>query len=888
MSGGELEFIDIFTLAVYFLAIWYAGRLSNLVGLSSIPAEIGVGILFGPEGLDLVSEFSHDYIPLSFMGYIGVSLVIFESGMHLDVSRVLNWETGGNAVIVAIFGTCLPIFLGIAFFTALGFDAYPDGLAAGFSLAPTSVGISLSLLTKAKQLQSHYGQVIISAAFLDDIFSIICLVVLINLAAGAFNPVTHVVYPLLQAFALVIGCAACSVLAMPQVMAFVLETRSCLRYISDEHRSMNVKDETHLSIMFVSFVMFSWIGDLIGSSLLGAFAAGMLFSNVPRSAIIWSRQFKRGVAFLMKIFFAATVAFSIPLSTLFTAEAVWKGLIIGAIPCLLSKLCSGVFVGAERWVIGVAMMARGEFAYLVADQAFSEEQLTKVGYSVVVWALLWATMIAPVAFGHVLQSYVTEEFRITGDGKGRATRIGGGNFSGESSFIIRLTGSHHMGMVREIIDSLHSQDLDVLQSSTESDGIIATGTFVVAPRQAMIFKKNLKAGKSMLDMSEAKQRKYRMVTDLDDEKLDQIAETLKETINDQHAVVLFEATEKESEVNQLTVVEIKLFGEHDSGILKEITNFLMIDCELDVRKSIVEKTAEDIDYSVFYCSRRVEGDEEAQQNAEVDNAKAAIDALNDDGGGGIQLTREKSNSKIVNVARQLSSSIIKAPREKSNSDIIKATREQSAIRVSREGSSTGVIEAPRQRSAASIALQMPQTLERTIAVVPKGKSNPSTPVSHKSAAGAAAHGGAGGDASTSSQPSTPGGGEHKKAGYASALAAGDSSRKLVGGSGGSVIKEITSTFTAEQRDLIREGIRQIYADHGLSGGSALVKMIHEEEVGATMTAADFLKGKKRSMMIGNKMVTTGSAEPMAEEDLLDGITVVHSGKGGYMDDSIKA
>ena len=173
------------------------------------------------------------------------------------------------------------------------------------------------------------------------------------------------------------------------------------------------------------------------------------------------------------------------------------------------------------------MMARGEFAYLVAEQANTLGMLSDIGYSVIVWSLLWATVLAPMVFSSVLKRFIISQFK-SGEGLGRAPRIGGGNFSGESSFIIRLTGTHHVGMVREICDTLSSQALDVLQSSTETDGIISTGTFVVAPREAIIYQRKHKAqGKlinskpsfdgqsnnNLLETMNAKDlRKYRIAT----------------------------------------------------------------------------------------------------------------------------------------------------------------------------------------------------------------------------------------------------------------------------------------------------------------------------------------------------------------------------------------
>jgi len=77
------------------------------------------------------------------------------------------------------------------------------------------------------------------------------------------------------------------------------------------------------------------------------------------------------------------------------------------------------------WVIGFAMVGRGEFAYLVAETSKStcfygnsdheiDRRLIEVGsckkflmsegcFAVVVWALLFATIMAPNAFQYVLK-----------------------------------------------------------------------------------------------------------------------------------------------------------------------------------------------------------------------------------------------------------------------------------------------------------------------------------------------------------------------------------------------------------------------------------------------------------------------------------------------------
>jgi Kef-type K+ transport system membrane component KefB len=275
-----------------------------------------------------------------------------------------------------------------------------------------------------------------SAAFLDDIFSIICLVVMTNLAGGELNIPKHVIAPLVSAMAFVGIGVASSVFIMPRLTSYLLDSSGrAIRFFEVGTRSMGLKDEIHMFYMIVAYLLLSWLGHVIGSALLGAFVAGVLFSDVPRSHLVWEKQFKRITRWLLRIFFSATVGFTINISDLFSAQAFWRGAIMAVGPCLLTKVSAGMFVGRGRWVVGVAMMARGEFAYLVAEKAHSLDLITPSQYAVVVWSLLWATIIAPLAFDKVLKQFIQEEF--SKGSNARSHRIGGDQFSGESSFIIR-------------------------------------------------------------------------------------------------------------------------------------------------------------------------------------------------------------------------------------------------------------------------------------------------------------------------------------------------------------------------------------------------------------------------------------------------------------------
>ena len=128
----------------------------------------------------------------------------------------------------------------------------------------------------------------------------------------------------------------------------------------------------------------------------------VVFVQVSRSMYVWRRQLKRIVSWLIRFFFACSVAFTIPVAQLFSVKAFWQGCLFALLPTVLGKLLAGLCAWKYKWVVGVAMVGRGEFAYLVAQQAKANNLLTEELYAVVVWALLLAVVIAPLAFRSVL------------------------------------------------------------------------------------------------------------------------------------------------------------------------------------------------------------------------------------------------------------------------------------------------------------------------------------------------------------------------------------------------------------------------------------------------------------------------------------------------------
>merc|ERR1712137_277643 len=139
--------------------------------------------------------------------------------------------------------------------------------------------------------------------------------------------------------------------------------------------------------------------------------AGMSFaclSNDHHAHHVWVKQTKRATSWMIRIFFAATVAFSIPISKLLSIEAFLKGSVMGIGPCILTKVLCAPFMGPAKFVIGWAMVGRAEFAYLIAQMAAAANMIDSETFSIVIWALLYATIFAPFVFRKVLDKYVVK------------------------------------------------------------------------------------------------------------------------------------------------------------------------------------------------------------------------------------------------------------------------------------------------------------------------------------------------------------------------------------------------------------------------------------------------------------------------------------------------
>jgi Kef-type K+ transport system membrane component KefB len=331
------------------------------------------------------------------VGHAGVAMMIFESGMHFNFEQART--VGPKACAVAVLGTFLPIIFGTLLTVGFGFKLFPDGLSVGVALAPTSIGMALKLLHEVSALQTSFGQVVMTAAFVDDVLSLILFSILFSLR-GEITPWTFM--PLVGGCLFMAVAIAACVKVWPRLLAWIFskipETKADAK--------VTRHDEVMWLLMFVTLAIYAQITHWCGTHLWGCFIAGMSFSHDHHAHHVWVRQVKRVSCWFMRLFFACTLAWAIPIDALFEWDAIWMGFLMGVGPCVLTKVLCGPFMGDARWVIGWAMVGRAEFAYFIAIMAKSVKMMEDEVFAIIIWALIYATIFAPLVFRKVLSNYL--------------------------------------------------------------------------------------------------------------------------------------------------------------------------------------------------------------------------------------------------------------------------------------------------------------------------------------------------------------------------------------------------------------------------------------------------------------------------------------------------
>jgi len=379
---------------LYLLVILLTARVfAELATRLQAPAVIGelfAGVVLGPSLLGWVEPVE----AIKLMAEIGIILLLFEVGLETDIKRLVR--TGLKSFVVAIAGFVLPLLFGFA----LGYWVFDLSLLVslfiGGTLTATSIGITVRVLTDLKRQQAPEGQIVLGAAVLDDVLGVVLLALLyefsISSGVGLLNAGKVLVF--VGAFFVLAPIAA-------KLISLIIKRFDAVSGIPGL-----------LPTTIVSLVLFfAWLANTLGApELLGGFAAGLALSRrffLPlgialhtdeRFAHRIEEQMKPIVQLFTPIFFVF-VGLSLNLREIdWGSPFIW----IFSLSLLLAAV-AGKIVGAflirepwaARWMIGMAMIPRGEVGLIFAELGRVSGIFNNEIYAGMVMVIALTTLLPP-------------------------------------------------------------------------------------------------------------------------------------------------------------------------------------------------------------------------------------------------------------------------------------------------------------------------------------------------------------------------------------------------------------------------------------------------------------------------------------------------------------
>ena len=379
------------------LIFWVVGKSVEKFGLPSLVGEILAGIAVGPHGLNIAPKPD----ALMMVGEFGLVLMVLEAGVEVDLASLSL--VGARGVQVAFFGSLVPLAIG-ATLAKLVFDmSAKTCLAVGACLAPTSMGISLKVLQDGGVLGTPTGQLIIAAAVMDDV---IALVLLSELEALKNPTPVNFVVPIASSLAFIVLVGYLATRVVPDVLVKQVVPRVPKKHL----------EGVLLGAVFVAaYAMMVTTHYGRSSHLLGAFLGGLCFCSLSSMQHVWHAQVEKILSWLIRVFFACTIGFEVPIRDLWTAPVLARAAVF--MLAALGKVATGAFArpfnAHEAAKIGFAMSAWGEFAFIVATASREAGTLGHQEFSAVILCVLLSAMYAPLAVNYAIKA----EKRAAGLGK---------------------------------------------------------------------------------------------------------------------------------------------------------------------------------------------------------------------------------------------------------------------------------------------------------------------------------------------------------------------------------------------------------------------------------------------------------------------------------------
>ncbi|MGH7131227.1 MAG: cation:proton antiporter [Phycisphaerales bacterium] len=382
------------TIAAAFASAWVLGLITQRLGLSPIVGYLLAGIVIGPYTPGFVGDphIAHQ------LAEIGVILLMFGVGLHFHLKDLaaVKWI----AVPGALGQTIVATLLGLAAFSAFGW-AWKPSLVVGMAMAVASTVVLIRVLTDGGVLSSPAGHAAVGWLIVEDIFTVIFLV-LLPIMGDAAAPIAGAVgqvaaappsfwatlgWALFKLGVLVAIVLVAGAKVVPKILVLVARLRS--------------RELFTLTVLVLSISVAAAAYQFFGASMaLGAFLAGMVVAQSPVSQQAAADAVPMRDAFA--VLFFVSVGMLLDPSVLVAQPLMVAAAL--AIVMLAKPLAALIIVGLlgqpfrTGLTVAVGLAQIGEFSFILAELAGKHGLMPEVGHSIIVATAILSITANPLLF----------------------------------------------------------------------------------------------------------------------------------------------------------------------------------------------------------------------------------------------------------------------------------------------------------------------------------------------------------------------------------------------------------------------------------------------------------------------------------------------------------
>ena len=374
------------TIAIALPAAFVGGIAAKWLRLPVLVGYLLAGVAVGPftPGLVANSEVALE------LAEIGVVLLMFGVGLHFSIGdlvavrRIAVPGALGQIVVAAGLG----VLVGWAAGWSLG-----EGLVLGLAISVASTVVLLRALEQRALLTSEPGRVAIGWLIVEDVFTVVALVVLPTLAPAAGDGV-------LLDVAGDVGVAIAKAAALTALM--LVAGARFLPWLLSRVEREGSRELFTLAVLSVALGIAFAASEVFGVSFaLGAFLAGAVLSSSHLSDRAAAEVLPLSDAFGVLFFVAVGmlldpgILLDAPLEVAAVLVIVVVAKFVTAIG-LVRLLGGSARTGA---LVGAGLAQIGEFSFIVATTAVGVGLLSGRGFQLIVAAALLSIALNPLAYG---------------------------------------------------------------------------------------------------------------------------------------------------------------------------------------------------------------------------------------------------------------------------------------------------------------------------------------------------------------------------------------------------------------------------------------------------------------------------------------------------------